>query len=89
VVLKIHDYGGLWSYKRGGLSLEVSLYCKSLVHVNYGLSKEAVSDGRGLSKEGLLYIFFCAFISDGDESMEHETWWIACMELYELINEAR
>jgi len=62
VVLKIHDYGGLWSYKRGGLSLEVSLYCKSLVHVNYGLSKEVVSDGRGLSKEGLLYISLCVYV---------------------------
>ena len=55
VVLKLPDYGGLWSYKRGSLSLEVILYCKSSVHANYGLSKEAVFGGRGLSKEGLLY----------------------------------
>ena len=54
VVLKLPDNGGLWSYKRGGLSLEVILYYKSSVHANYGLSKEVVLDGRGLSKEGLL-----------------------------------
>ena len=30
VVLKLHDFGGLWSYKRGGLPLEVSLYCKCI-----------------------------------------------------------
>lgn len=56
------DKCGLWSYKRGGLLLEVN--CKSLVHANCGLSIEMVFDGWGLSKEGLLYVLliFILFI---------------------------
>ena len=30
VVLKLYDFGSLWSYKGGGLPLEVSLYCKCI-----------------------------------------------------------
>lgn len=37
-----------WSFTRG-----ISMYFKSLVHANHVLSEEAVSDGRGLSREGL------------------------------------
>ena len=51
------NFGGLWSYKRGGLRLEVSLYSKinATVHANCGLLKEVVSQKRD-------YMYCSAFL---------------------------